>query len=89
MDHLYIHYPIHYLMHKRLIIMSLQETPSILASLESLLRRMDWYFEYSDDHRIWRKYHDIKQAIWAAMNQAHKLGWSVESRKLYAQYSPR
>ena len=68
--------------------MSLNDTPSILASLESLLRRMDWYFEYSDDHRVWTKYHDIKQAIWVGMEEAHKLGWSVESRKLYNQYSP-
>ena len=88
MDHLSIHYPLHYLMHKRLIIMSLSETPSILAALESLLRRHDWFFEYSDDHRVWRKYHDIKQSIYAALDIAHKLGWSVEANKLYHQYCP-
>jgi len=57
------------------------ETPE--EKLEQLLKRHDWYYEYSDDHRAWAKGGNQRSTI---MSLVSSLG--VVGQELYNQYCP-
>lgn len=45
-----------------------------------MLKAHDWYYQYSDDHRVWSKGRAESQAIFAAMKANPELG------KIYQEY---
>lgn len=46
----------------------------------NMLERHDWYYAYSDDHRVWTKGREESDAIYKAMTD------DVELRELYRNY---
>lgn len=60
-----------------------------LEKLESLLKSHDWFYEYSDDHRVWTKGHNQYQKILSAIRELEmtygKKG-QTEAHKLISKY---
>ena len=62
-----------------------------LIILEKLLRSHDWYFDYSDDHSVWKK----GMAERSAINQEQKrlidskLATVEEVQELTQKYAPK
>ena len=62
-----------------------------LAILEKLLKSHDWYFDYSDDHSVWKK----GMAERSAINQEQKrliesgLATLEEVQELTQKYAPK
>jgi len=62
-----------------------------LAILEKLLKSHDWYFDYSDDHSVWKKGMAQRDAI----NQEQKrlisngLATVEEVQELTQKYAPK
>ena len=62
-----------------------------LSILEKLLKSHDWYFDYSDDHSVWKK----GMAERSAINQEQKrlvndgLATEAEVQELTQKYAPK
>ncbi len=57
-----------------------------LDVLENLLSNHDWYYMYSDDHKVWKRGRDQAEEIQRQMNIACGLGLFNEAEELYANY---
>lgn len=58
----------------------------MLVELEDLLKSHDWYYMYSDDHRIWTKYKGISEAISIQMRACEANGLKEQAQELYEKY---
>jgi hypothetical protein len=58
-----------------------------LIRLRKLLRSHDWFYEYSDDHRYWRKGHEEWTEIRALRESLATRG--VDTDDLLEQYRPK
>lgn len=47
------------------------------------LQKHDWYFEYSDDHNVWKKGNEAAKKLRAAQTQLDPLG------TIWNQHAPR
>ena len=59
-----------------------------LEYLENLLSKHDWYYEYSDDHRVWRKGRDEAEEIRRQTDICCGLGLSAEAEIIKEKYRP-
>jgi len=59
---------------------------SDLDVLENLLSTHDWFYMYSDDHRVWSKGTDQASDIRRQIDICCGLGLSEEANLLYEQY---
>jgi len=59
-----------------------------LEIYESLLRAHDWYFNYSDDQRWYRRGMDQRNEIDRAYASLKAQGLEVEARQLFNDISP-
>ena len=59
-----------------------------LEYLENLLSKHDWYYEYSDDHRVWRKGRDEAEEIRRQTDICCGLGLSEEAEIIKEKYRP-
>lgn len=61
-----------------------------LEQFEEMLQWHDWYYEYSDDHRMWRKGNASAQSIAMAKKQLLRDGIDKDViDELYSQYAPK
>jgi hypothetical protein len=56
-----------------------------LEALENECRVHDWYYNYSDDHRVWSRGHDRYKKINAILE---KLSHSREAIEVHNKYAP-
>ena len=61
----------------------------VLDTLESLLKTHDWYYEYSDDHRAWKKGAEERREITRMMKIAETIGLGIEAGLLWESYQPK
>ena len=61
----------------------------LLDSYEAMLRKHDWYYDYSDDHRAYRKGDDEYQQIRATHAKLIELGLEASAVALFRQYMPK
>lgn len=59
-----------------------------LSKLENLLSTHDWYYAYSDDHRVWQRGRDQSNDIQALMTLCINEGVGPEARELFRQHKP-
>lgn len=59
-----------------------------LENFEALLKNHDWYFEYSDDHRVWQAGRVERGQIFQARKALIEQGLDKEVEELYNKYSP-
>ena len=58
-----------------------------LNTLEKLLKTHDWYYEYSDDHRVWQRGRDQRDEIRRQMDICCGLGLNDIAKAMYEKYS--
>jgi hypothetical protein len=61
---------------------------SLWTKLENRLKNFDWYYEYSDDGRVWRAGVAAEQEIEKLMSDASKIN-AEKANELYNKYSPK
>jgi len=44
----------------------------LLDELEEMLKHHDWYYQYSDDHRVWKRGNEQNRAITNKFNEIKK-----------------
>ncbi len=57
-----------------------------LTTLESLLKTHDWYYQYSDDHRVWTKGRERADEIQRQLSICCGLGLDAIAQELYNKY---
>ena len=60
-----------------------------LTTLESLLKTHDWFYQYSDDHRVWKKGSDQEDEIRRQKDICCGLGLDSVANELYNKYRPK
>lgn len=56
-----------------------------LDALRDECKAFDFWYNYSDDHRVWSRNYDRKQRIFAMLD---KLSHSPEAIAIYNEYAP-
>jgi hypothetical protein len=64
------------------------EELTTLETLDKALARHDWFYEYSDDHRVWCQGRDALANIGTLMSKAKAEGFGDEAGALYAKHRP-
>ena len=59
-----------------------------LESLESMLKSHDWYYDKSDDSRVYRKGNSEERMIKMEMQRVADAGMAKEAMELYKKYAP-
>jgi hypothetical protein len=59
-----------------------------LDTLETLLKTHDWTYNYSDDHRAWKKGNEQSDEIRRQMDICCGLGLDTVARELYNKHRP-
>lgn len=59
-----------------------------LAILGERLKHHDWYYDYSDDHRVWARGDQENRWIHSEMKYLKSLGLEQEVDALWEQYCP-
>lgn len=60
-----------------------------LVELERLLKTHDWYYEYSDDHRVWERGRNERDDIRRQRDILCGLGMDEIADKMYEKYRPK
>lgn len=58
-----------------------------LAKLRQLLKNHDWYYNYSDDHAVWKRGEARSIEIREQITICQDLGYEDEARKMWQTYS--
>lgn len=67
-------------------------TPEIAAELkrlESLCAAHDWYFDFSDDHSVWKRGQRESDAIMAIQRSMIAQGFGAEAKAVVDKYIPK
>lgn len=59
-----------------------------VEEFEKLCLDHDWYYEYSDDHRVWTQGKNQRTAIWEAYSDLIGKGLKAEADEIMDRYSP-
>ena len=59
-----------------------------LAELAQKLQYHDWYYNYSDDHSVWRRGEERSAQIQSEMKYLNSLGLEEQTKALWEQYCP-
>lgn len=66
-----------------------QETQEALLKLEELCYRHDWYYDYSDDHRVWSRGSAKRKEIQSWIKKCYNLGAHEEEvKEIVSKYAP-
>jgi len=60
-----------------------------IKRLRHLMQQHDWYYKYSDDHRVWAAGNKEDGMIRGLAKQLRKRGHTSEVEELYKQHDPR
>lgn len=60
----------------------------LLHDLKEACRTHDWYYNYSDDHRAWKKGSEQSANINSMLKQLKEHGLEAEADKIYNEYRP-
>jgi len=60
----------------------------LLAQLEAALKRHDWYYDYSDDHRVWSSGNANWKLIQDLRHRLNIEGQGDAAKAIYDRYSP-
>ena len=60
----------------------------MIETLEALLKTHDWYYEYADDYRVWKRGLDERKNISRLMSELLESGQGEECVALYNNISP-
>lgn len=61
----------------------------LLHDFKEACRRHDWYYQYSDDHRVWQKGSKQSANISAMFKELKEHGLGTEADKIYDEHRPR
>lgn len=59
-----------------------------LEEFEVLLKNHDWYYDFSDDHRVWQRGKAKGLEIVAARQELAAQGFDNQAEELYNKYCP-
>lgn len=59
-----------------------------LLEFEELLKTHDWFYDYSDDHRVWDEGRKQAFAIRVARTNLENEGLKAEADELFSKYQP-
>lgn len=59
-----------------------------LTTLETLLKQHDWYYQYSDDHRVWQRGQAHAEEIRRQRDICCGAGFDHIAEELYNKYCP-
>jgi hypothetical protein len=62
-------------------------TGEIWTDLEHRLQNHDWYYAFSDDHRVWQAGEASRRILLNLMSEAVKID-AYKARKMFARYAP-
>jgi tRNA G26 N,N-dimethylase Trm1 len=57
-----------------------------LEILEEKLQQHDWYYQYSDDHRVWKRGSEQSKVIQNLIKELQELGYGDQAEKLFHKY---
>jgi len=66
-------------------------TPKLKAALdefERALQQHDWYYDYSDDSRVWRRGNNQRIELDSMLKLLHEMGAGREADQLWGKHSP-
>ena len=72
----------------RKIMLLLEDYKKDLSDLEKLLRSHDWYFEYSDDSKVWNNGKANRDKIFSLMNKLKSDGYEREAVTIWKKNLP-
>ncbi len=61
---------------------------NLLDTLESLLQKHDWYYEMSDDDRVYRQGTNKERDIKKRMSELSSMGYGKDAKALFDKYNP-
>lgn len=61
----------------------------LLVEFEEMLKKHDWYYHFSDDHRIWQLGQRKSAEISSKRKQCEEAGLGDEASELYEKYCPK
>ena len=61
----------------------------LLVEFEEMLKKHDWYYHFTEDHRIWRQGQSKAVAISAKRKECEEAGLGDESTELFDKYCPK
>jgi len=61
------------------------EETNRLITLERMLAKHDWQYQYSDDHFVWKSGQASQEAIFTEIDALTKLGFSKQANHLFNQ----
>jgi hypothetical protein len=67
---------------------NLTQASNLLDELESLLKSHDWYYEMSDDSRVYREGQMKERTIKSKMKHLSSIGFGDDAQALYNEYNP-
>jgi predicted PolB exonuclease-like 3'-5' exonuclease len=53
-----------------------------LNRLSELCSRMDWLYDYTDDHSVWKKYHEMNKSIHTLKHELCEEGHKEEAIRI-------
>lgn len=62
-------------------------TGDIWVDLEKRLKDHDWYYAYSDDHRVWMSGEKSRALLLGLLGEAAKVD-VYKARKMFGKYAP-
>lgn len=65
------------------------ESAALFQQLETALKQHDWYYQHSDDPRIFSKGRGELREIFSLMDQLKKLGKETEAFAMFKKYNPQ
>jgi len=60
----------------------------LLHDFKEACRGHDWYYDYSDDHRVWQRGSQQSANINSMLKELKEHGLGDEAEKIYDEYRP-
>ncbi len=60
-----------------------------LEMFDAMCKDMDWYYEYSDDHRVWTKGRDSLSKLNSKKIALHRMGLGDSAEQIFNSYCPK
>lgn len=60
----------------------------LLVELTEMCKHHDWYYEFSDDHSVWRRGGGQRAEIRNKLKECEEAGLGEEANNIYNEYRP-
>lgn len=60
----------------------------LIKDFEHRLAHHDWYFDYSDDHRVWKAGQRASEELTALKYRLEEAGYDAQVHALWKKYCP-